>query len=313
MNKNYYIGIDVGGTKIEGALALLDQESHTLAVLAKKRISCVHEAEVFISNLIQLIHELISDSGVSIKDVKAVGFGFPGTLDPKTSIMLNGNTRFLIGVDVLKRLKSVLPMNLPLFAQNDANLFTLAEAWGGAGKSFTKRKGIPYASQVAVGITLGTGVGGGLVSLGKVLNGAQGSAMEVGHISLNPEGHQCYCGQRGCAETYLSGTALNKLMDSKEIFHRAEDTTSEAYKILQDYQKHLIHFLAILNNLFNPHYFIFGGGLSNQKGIFKDVEEKLAPQIFLPAQFAPAVYINELGDSAGLFGAMIHAHELLNP
>lgn len=312
MNKNYYLGIDVGGTKVEGAMALLNTESHTIAVLSKKRISCIHEVEPFIESLINLIHDIISDSGVSIKDLKAIGIGFPGSLDPETSIMLNGNTQFLIGVDVLKRLKSLLPMNLPVIAQNDANLFTLAEAWGGAGQRFYKEKGIPFSKQVAVGITLGTGVGGGLVALGKVLNGAHGSAMEVGHISLNPSGSSCYCGQLGCAETYLSGTALNKLMDSREIFLKAHEVESTAYNILRDYRKNLTHFLSILNNLFNPHYFVFGGGLSNQPILFKELELALSTQIFLPAKFAPTIYINELGDSAGLFGAMIHAHEALS-
>ena len=312
MNKNYYLGIDVGGTKVEGALALLNTESHSIAVLSKKRIPSIHNVDSFIDSLVRIIHDLINDSGVSILNIRAIGIGLPGSLDPNSSVMLNGNTQFLIGVDIIQRLQSSLSMNLPIIAENDANLFTLAEAWGGVGQRFFKEKSIPYSKQVAVGVTLGTGVGGGLVALGRVLNGAHGSAMEVGHISLNPEGPECYCGQRGCAETYLSGTALNKLMDSKELFLKARESDSPSSDILKNYRKHMLHFLSILNNLFNPHYFVFGGGLSNQQVIFNDLEEQLSSNIFLPSRYSPPIYINELGDSAGLFGAMIHAHETLS-
>jgi fructokinase len=311
MNKNYYLGIDVGGTKIEGAVALLQQSNHSLAVLSKRRINCIHHVEDFIESLAALIHSLVSDSGLAFSDLKAIGIGLPGTLDPKTNIMLNGNTQFLIGVDIIKKLRSKIPTDISIVSQNDANLFTLAEVWGGAGLRYEKENHLLFQEQVAVGITLGTGVGGGLVFNGKNLNGAFGSAMEVGHISLNPEGPECYCGSRGCAETYLSGTALNKIMDSKEIFNQSHDQSSQGHGILIEYRSHLLHFLSILNNLFNPHYFVFGGGLSSQVKLFNHLEEELKAKIFLSKQYAPKIYINELGDSAGLFGAMIYAHESL--
>ena len=202
-------------------------------------------------------------------------------------------------------------MNIPIHVQNDAHLFSLAEVWGGAGLVFEREKKIAFKEQVAIGVTLGTGVGGGLISLGEIFNGAHGSALEVGHISLIPGGHKCYCGQMGCAETYLSGTALNKILDSRKLFDLAKIGDLQTLKILDDYRQHFIHFLSILNNLFNPHYFVFGGGLSTQQMLFSGLKNDLEKNIFLSKEFCPEIYTNQLGDSAGLFGAMIYSQGLL--
>jgi fructokinase len=314
MENKYYLGLDVGGTKVEGAIAELSVNNHSISVLSKKKVSAITSGnfEEFINSISSLIFDLLKEANLNLKDLRAIGMGLPGSLDPKTKVMMNGNTRYLIGRDVLSAIKIKLNFDIPIFAENDANLFALAETWGGVGIKFEQEKNIPFHDQVVVGVTLGTGVGGGLISLGKIYTGAHGSALEIGHISLNPIGPKCYCGQNGCAELYLSGTALNKISSSKEIFLQADSGNVEAIKILTDYRKNFIHFLSILNNLFNPHYFVFGGGLSAQKIIFKDLKTDLEKNIFLDKEFCPDVYINQLGDSSGLFGAMICAQELLN-
>lgn len=314
MDTKYYLGLDVGGTKVEGAVAQLNAKEHSIKVFSKRRIAAIStgNTDEFVSSLAGLINDLLADAKISSSNIKAIGVGLPGSLDPKTKIMMNGNTQFLIGHDIIKELKNKLNFNVPIFAQNDANLFTLAEAWGGAGIKFYQEKKIPFEEQIALGITLGTGVGGGLVSLGEIFNGAHGAALEVGHIGLDPLGHECYCGQRGCSETYLSGTALNKISDSKKIFEKAKEGDVDALNILADYRKNLVHFLSILNNLFNPHYFVFGGGLSAQEMLFTDLKNDLGDNVFLSKKFCPEIYINQLGDSSGLFGAMIYAQELLD-
>lgn len=313
-SRDFYLGLDVGGTKIEGAIAQLFSADQSIKVFAKKRISMSPSKsfEEFILSLVQLVNDLLAQANLSLNEVRAIGIGLPGSLDPKTKIMRNGNTRFLIGKDVIGALKNKLNFELPIVVQNDANLFVLAEAWGGVGKTYSARKQIGFKEQIALGVTLGTGVGGGLTLEGKIFNGAQGSGLEVGHISLNPNGPSCYCGQKGCAETYLSGTALNKLVDSKKLFENAKSGDPQALKILADYRQHLVHFLTILNNLFNPHYFVFGGGLSAQDDLFKDLKKDLEKNIFLGPQFCPDLMINQLGDGSGLFGAMIYAGECLD-
>jgi predicted NBD/HSP70 family sugar kinase len=314
MTKKYYVGLDVGGTKVEGAVAELNVTDRSIKVFSQKKIDAIttNRADDFINSLIQLINELVSTANIPLESIHAIGIGLPGSLDPHTKIMLNGNTRYLLGIDVLKSLKSKLGVSIPIFAENDANLFVLAEAWAGVGKKFEKDKEIAFKDQVAIGITLGTGVGGGLISFGKVYSGAHGAGLEVGHISLYPGGHQCYCGQQGCAESYLSGTALNKISSAREIFEKANANDEQALKILNNYRKSFIHFLSVLNNLFNPHYFVFGGGLSSQAILFNKLKEDLEKNTFLPKEFCPEVYINQLGDGAGLFGAMIYAQEILD-
>lgn len=312
MEKQYYLGLDVGGTKVEGAIAILNSVDHSISVLSKKRIACVQETESFTINLVDLIHDLLTTAQIKMEDLKAIGLGLPGTLDPKTCIMLNGNTRFLVGFDLIATLREKLKTNTPIVAQNDANLFTLAEAWGGAGLHYSKYKNVPFEDQVVVGITLGTGVGGGFVTKGKILSGANGSALEVGHIVLHAGGNKCYCGQQGCAETYLSGTAINKTMDSTVLLELAAQGNSDVLQFMIDYRLDLVQFLSIINNLFNPHYFVFGGGLSGQGILFEDLKTDLEENIFLSKEYCPEIYINHLGDSSGLFGAMIYASEKLH-
>nr|BDT27632.1 ROK family protein [Bacteriovorax sp. HI3] len=313
MKRQMFLGIDVGGTKIEGAVAELNLLERSINVLSKKRITTIHDHEAFVDSLVALINDLLLESALKIDDLLAIGMALPGTLHPQTSIMLNGNTRFLIGHDVLGILKEKLGSKVQIVAQNDANLFALAEAWGGAGKHYEAAKGVSFKEQVVVGITLGTGVGGGFVSQGKILSGAHGSALEVGHIVLEAGGNRCYCGQQGCAETYLSGTAINKMMNSQEFFAKANLGSQEVLQTMIDYRLHFVQFLSIINNLFNPHYFVFGGGLSSQSILFEDLKTDLEENIFLSKDYCPDIYINHLGDSSGLFGAMIYASEKLFP
>lgn len=316
MSKNVYIGLDVGGTKVEGAVGLIDEQSSTFTVLSKIRIPLPsHQFENFSMALSEFILKLLDQSGVAKSEIKAIGAGLPGSIDPETNLMINGNTHFLINQNLKQSLQQHLNWEVPLFFENDANLFTLAEAWGGAGKLFSNETKIPFKKQIAIGITLGTGVGGGMVSEGRIFHGARGGAMEVGHISLDPQGRKCYCHQFGCAETYLSGTALQNNRfewSSSEVFSKYREENINAEKILKDYREKMVLFLRTLSNLFNPHYFVFGGGLSNQADLFIDLKSEMDECLFLGKKYAPEYYINQLGDSAGLYGAMIHAHEKLN-
>lgn len=311
MSKNIYLGIDVGGTKIEGAVALLDENQRSFEVISRIKIPLPsHHFDTFVTGLVEFIQKLIQQAGLNRSDIKAIGIGLPGSIDPQSQLMINGNTHFLIGQDLIKALREKMEWTVSLSIENDANLFTLAEAWGGVGKLFEKENAIPFHKQIALGITLGTGVGGGLVYSGSIFPGASGGSLEVGHIGLDPQGRKCYCHQLGCSETYLSGTALENNRfewSSKEVFDRYREENINAEKMLRDYREKMLLFLRNLSNLFNPHYFVFGGGLSNQKEIFVDLKKELDQCVFLGKKYAPEIYINQLGDSAGLFGAMILA------
>ena len=310
MTKKLMMGLDVGGTKIEGALAVIDHLHHGIEVLAKHRVSTPSDIHQFIDVLINLHKDLIQSARINENEISAIGIGLPGSIDPQSRRMINGNTSFLIGEDIIELLKGKKEWASPLFIQNDANLFTLAEAWGGVGLDFQQATKIHFNDQIAVGITLGTGVGGGLVASGKIYSGAYGASLEVGHVTLDPQGRKCYCSQLGCAETYLSGTALQKNRydwTSKEIFEKYRDEDINAEKILKDYRERMLQLLRTLTNLFNPHYFVFGGGLSNQSDLFHDLQKELSGSLFLGEKYAPKIFINNLGDSAGVYGAMIYA------
>lgn len=313
MSKNIYLGIDVGGTKIEGAVAILDEKQQSFEVLSRIKIPLPsHHFDSFIISLAEFVQKLVQQSGFNHLDLKAIGIGLPGSIDPQKQIMINGNTHFLIGQDLIGSLREKLGWPVSVSIENDANLFTLAEAWGGAGKIFEKEHSISFNKQIALGITLGTGVGGGLVFNGSIYPGAYGGSLEVGHISLDPQGRKCYCHQLGCSETYLSGTALENNRfewSSKDVFERYREENINAEKMLRDYRDKMLLLLRNLSNLFNPHYFVFGGGLSNQKDLFVNLKKELDQCVFLGKNYSPEIYINQLGDSAGLFGAMIMASE----
>lgn len=140
MSTNVYIGLDVGGTKVEGAIAVLDDNFHSLKVLSRVRIPLPsHEFNSFINSLSELVMKLIDQAGLEKNKIKAIGVGLPGSINPKTNKMINGNTHFLVGEDFKTALIEKLKWPIRLFMGNDANFFALAECWGGAGLNFEKK------------------------------------------------------------------------------------------------------------------------------------------------------------------------------
>ena len=180
------IGIDLGGTKIEGIL--IDNNGNTIE---RKRVPTRPEDgyEAIITRIADLGHELLKKSN----GAKQIGICTPGTIDPSVGVMKNSNTLCLIGKPMQQDLENAF--DLPIFMENDANCFALAEATLGAAKGFN----------VVFGVIMGTGVGGGIVMNGKIHQGPNHIAGEWGHHVLYPDGRDCYCGNKGCTETYISG------------------------------------------------------------------------------------------------------------
>ncbi|NBO39353.1 ROK family protein [bacterium] len=338
----FLMGFDVGGTKIEATLFQMSQsaikqskkgEAFRCAhptegllhgeVLARRREPTERHKgyESIVDKMAGLISATCTEAGVALSDLSGVGFGLPGSIDPRTYRMLNGNTMVLVDRDMVNdvRKKANLPAQVPVRAENDANCFALAEALCGAGLEHEKHVGIPVHEQTAVGIILGTGCGGGIVIQGRTLRGARGGGGELGHTILYRDGHQCYCGQSGCAEQYLSGPGLESLMatrhysqlgntflSAKEIFEKAQASDPAALAVVARYKNDLGRFLGSLTSVFDPHYFVLGGGLSLQPSIYEGLSEILANHTFLPNSRVP-VYKHQLGDSAGGLGAALLA------
>ncbi|HEY9364574.1 MAG TPA: ROK family protein [Chitinophagaceae bacterium] len=292
-------GIDLGGTKIEGVIL---PSLNDPAPIIRTRIDT--EASNGYAHILNQIKKLVlkmqEQSGLS---PQSIGFGTPGVLDPVLQTMKNCNSTALNGMPLKKDLESIL--KIPVVLANDANCFALAEThWGVVKEKF------PTAS-VVFGIIMGSGVGGGIVIDGKVLNGRHGIAGEWGHNFLDNSGGPCYCGKTGCVETVISGPALQqfyagitgKNISLKEIMQHYRQQTDEA--ATQTIHR-LCHFfgkaVSVVTNLLDPDVIVVGGGVGNIDAIYTEGIESLKEFIFNTSVEVPVVKPS-LGDSAGVFGA----------
>ena len=187
----YKIGIDLGGTKTEGVL--VDEQ---FQVIERKRVPTNQNNGY--ESILNIIKDLISDLKEKNNEKTSIGVCTPGALSKESGLIKNSNTQCLIGKDLKNDLEKILEQEISI--ENDANCFALAEARLGAAK----------IHETVFGVIMGTGVGGGLVIDGKIHTGRTNIAGEWGHHCIKPNGNKCYCGRKGCVETYISGPALEK-------------------------------------------------------------------------------------------------------
>ena len=283
------IGIDLGGTKIEGILTDENYKSIT-----RKRIPTNQEEgyNSILESIKNLILELVQESN----DKVSFGVCTPGALSLISGLIKNSNTQCLIGKDLQNDLKNILHYNISI--ENDANCFALAEAKLGAGKN----------SNLVFGVIMGTGVGGGIIIDGKIHHGRTNVAGEWGHHCLHPEGNICYCGNKGCVETYISGPALEKkwsnLTNQKqplpEIIKSSHNPNFSNWKksFLDDFGLSIANVIDILD----PDVIVLGGGVSNIDFLYNEGKNSIYEKVFSDIVDTP-ITKNELGDSAGVFGA----------
>ena len=306
------LGLDIGGTKMEAAILATHPEGND--VVARERIPTQREEgfESVFKRMLDLIASVINQNGTDIGELKSIGVGLPGAVDPKTQKMLNGNTSLFIGHDLASLLKKALNYSGPIGIANDANCFALAEAMLGVGKKHAEEQRTTPEKLTSIGIILGTGVGGGLIVEGRALEGKSGGAGEIGHTQLDPNGPECFCGRRGCAETFLSGKGLESWYAARyqeqyfamQIFDRALMQDKKAIEALEIYRKYLDQFMLNLINFFDPDFLVLGGGVSLQPAIYEGLEERVWKKTFIPYTH-PRIYQNMLGDSAGVIGAAL--------
>lgn len=289
------IGIDLGGTKIEG-VAL----GRTGDVLARKRVPTPRSYQASLDAITQLVHDLEEQT----RERGSVGIGIPGIVVPETELVKNANSVWLIdqplGRDLERRL------GRPVRLTNDANCFALSEAADGAAAG----------ARVSFGVILGTGVGGGIVVDGHCVEGANLIAGEWGHNPLpwpRPDeypGPPCYCGKRGCIESFLSGPGLEydhrertgQAVSTHDIVAGAESGEPHATESLDRYRDRLARALASVINLLDPHVIVLGGGMSNVPRLAEDVRALLPKYVFSDT-LATRVVRNAHGDSSGVRGA----------
>jgi fructokinase len=293
------IGIDLGGTKIEG-LALADDGRE----LARRRVPAPRgDYDRTLRAIADLVSLIEGDAGGSGR----VGVGMPGTISPATGLVKNANSTWLnsrpLGDD-LPRL-----LDRPVRFANDANCFALSEATDGAAAG----------AAVVFGVILGTGTGGGVVVNGRVLTGANAIAGEWGHNPLPaPEhderpGPECYCGRRGCIETFLSGPALARdyaeaapeadaPLTAADVAERARAREPRAVARLERYVDRLARALASVINLLDPDVIVLGGGVSNIDALYDAVPDRWARYVFSDRVDTRLVRARH-GDASGVRGA----------
>ncbi|MCH7400585.1 ROK family protein [Belliella kenyensis] len=293
-------GIDLGGTKIEGVIVNTSsgiEELLRLRVPTEAHLGYEH----ILSQVKKLVEMMIQQSG---ETPKMVGIASPGTYIPTKKIMKNCNATVINGRDLKTDLEGIL--GFPIALANDANCFALAEARLGVGK-------MQYPeAKVIFGVILGTGVGGGLVVNGQIINGKHGIGGEWGHNYLYPgEGNLCYCGKQGCNEQIISGPALERYYESltvvkrplKEIYERSKDGDAAAKqtmtRLIEGFQKAF----SIVINVVDPDLIVLGGGVSHIDLLYND--HSLLKEMVFNHEFETPLVKAALGDSAGVFGAAL--------
>ncbi len=290
----YRIGIDLGGTKIEGVV--LDSKG---VELFRHRIPTEqeHGYRHILSNINTIYKMMKNKIG---GDVHLLGLGAPGSVSHRTGVVKNSNTLCLNKKPLKEDLEQLLGKEIEI--QNDANCFALAEALSGAATG----------GKLVFGVIMGTGCGGGIVYNGEVISGRQDIAGEWGHTSINPEGPLCYCGTRGCVETYISGGGLEKLYESqfskkvalKEIVSGYRRNDNDSVKFMESFFRHFGRALANLINVLDPDIIVIGGGVSNIDEIYTKGVEQVREQVFSDT-LETSIIKNRLGDSAGVIGAAL--------
>ena len=289
------IGIDLGGTKIEGIL--LDEYGNTLE---RKRV--LTNRENGYKYIVDTIVTLIKDFQRFSKTDSTVGICTPGAISPNTGYIKNSNTVCLIGKPFKEDIESKIHCKIKM--DNDANCFAIAEAKFGVAKKY----------DVVFGVIIGTGVGGGIVINGKVHRGRMAIAGEWGHHTLFPDGNPCYCGKKGCVETYISGPSLEKRWTEltnatkplRNIIAEAEQLSTDDKKVYLRWKQELIRnfgiALANVIDILDPDAIVLGGGVSNIPFLYDEGVKSVYHNVFSNEVDTP-ILKNELGDSAGVFGA----------
>ncbi len=320
MSDKIAVGIDLGGTAVK--IGLVDASCEVLAQTSIPT-NAQRPYEQVIADMGRTAAALLEENGYIVADCLGVGVGSPGIIDSENGIVLYSNNIEWDHVPLADVLKQYLPV--PVFVQNDANCATLGEVLKGAGKGY----------QNAVFLTLGTGVGGGIVLNGRIFEGGHTGGAELGHIKCGSERRRCTCGRYDCLEAYASATALIddakkmarqhpdsilwelcghdlEAMNAKIPFDAAEAGDRCGKTLVENYIGYLADGIADLANIFRPDVIVLGGGVCAQGEKLTDpLNQYLQENCFgNTVTYIPRVVIAENGNLAGLIGAagLVYQH-----
>lgn len=308
----YTIGIDIGGITIK--IGLVDQNGK---IIDKNRSQTADTPKKCILNMVNQINELLLKNNLTVKDILGIGVGCPGSVFSDSGIVdVLTNVKGWVNINLRKELQK--HFDLPIKIGNDANVATLAEVKYGSAKNV----------QNAVMFTLGTGVGGGMVVDGKLVEGGFSHGAELGHVTLVLNGLQCTCGRKGCVERYVSATALIEQTKAQMLIDKDSKMWQEvngdiekvngltaftcelkgdksAKIVVDNYISYLSESILNMLNIFRPEVFIIGGGVSGQgENLRCRVQEYLEKYSYgYPNAPKTEIVIATLGNDAGIIGA----------
>lgn len=312
----YRIGVDLGGTNI--AVGVINDKYEIIAKTSTKTNLPRSAKEIF-SDIVKCVIDVANKAEITLNEIYSIGIGTPGSCDKKNGIILYANNLDFNNVPAVELIHSELP-GIPVYIENDANCAALGEALAGSG----------MGKSSFVAITLGTGVGGGVILDGKVLSGCNDAGGELGHISIKFDGEPCNCGRVGCWERYASATALVNQTKAAMLEHKDSKmweiclgnidnaggrTAFDAMRAGDEYGKQVvdnyIRYVAIgttdIINIFQPEMLCFGGGICNEgETLLAPIREFVARERYSKHQLVQTEICRaKLGNDAGIIGAAL--------
>ena len=302
----YAFGVDIGGTTVK--LGFFDKEGN---ILDKWEIPTIldNEGAAILPDIVKSIRGKMEERGISEEDLVGIGVGVPGTVDKKGNLGGCANIAWR-SFNIPEAVQAYI--NVPVKAANDANAAAYGEMWKGGGKGFNS----------IVAVTLGTGVGGGIIINGELLAGSTGAGGEIGHMHMvDDEPEACGCGNKGCMEQYASATGIARLarrrlekddepsvlregkVSAKTVFDGVKAGDKVAVEIAEEFGEYLGKGLAMIASVLNPEAFIISGGVSKAGEIlFSFIEPPFRKYVFRHCGNAKFV-LATLGNDAGIYGA----------
>lgn len=306
----YYVGVDLGGTNI--AVGIVDENFEIIA-RSKLKTKAIRPAEEIFDDMAVAVNMALADAKLSLRDTEWVGIGSPGTVNPATGVIGFANNLGFHDVPIKKMMEERL--HTRVFVENDANAAAFGEATAGAGRGISNM----------MAVTLGTGIGSGVLIDGKMLTGVDGKGGELGHTGIVKDGRPCSCGRKGCVEAYASATGLiistkeameknpqSKMWESAKTLEEVSGRTAfdamrqgdeAAEAVVAEYCDYLAYGLVNYINIFAPSLIVIGGGISKEGEPFLNrLHSNIEAQIY-GGVVSTKLACAQLGNDAGIIGA----------
>lgn len=310
----YSLGIDIGGTNI--AAGVID-EGYNIISKSKVKTNSGRGYEEVLKDIVLAGTLAVREADLSFEDIKRAGLGCPGTCNIETGIVEYANNLKWENVPLQKYVGDAF--KIPTYIENDANAAALGEYYAGAAKG----------AKSAIVMTLGTGLGAGIIIDGKIFSGSNYAGAEIGHTVINVDGEQCTCGRKGCFETYCSATALVKFtkraieknpdslmkklaekegrVSGRTAFRAAEQGDRTGKEIVEYFIKNLACGIINTINVFQPNILCIGGGVSNEgENLLNPLKERIEKEVYSKnSRNNTKIVLCSLGNNSGIIGAAL--------